>query len=125
MAVQELAAAKGEWETTAMMFALLQEQHKLQLEMLAVANQKTMDAMLERMNAIITGQGKAEDKENVQPSNTNAATGKGRKSRKKTKCPYRIKHVFHSAANCYELEANASKQWTGWKLVKDTTVAAA
>jgi hypothetical protein len=125
LAVQELAAAKGEGETTAMMFALLQEQHKLQLEMLAVANQKTMDAMLERMNPIITGQGKAEDKENAQPSNTNAATGKGRKSRKKTKCPYCMKHVFHLAANCYELEANASKQWTGWKLVKDTTVAAA
>jgi hypothetical protein len=55
------------------------------------------------MNAIIAGQGKAEDKENVQPSNTNAATGKGGKLRKKTKCPRCKKHVFHSAANCYEL----------------------
>jgi hypothetical protein len=28
--------------------------------------------------------------------------------------------VFHKAAECYELEANASKQWAGWKSVKDT-----
>ena len=125
MAVQKLAAAKGEGETTAIMFALLQEQHKLQLETLAAANQKTMDTMLEQMNAIIVGQGKVEDKENVQASNTNVATGKGGKSRKKTKCPHCKKHVFHSATDCYELEANTSKQWMGWKLVKDTTVAAA
>jgi hypothetical protein len=62
MAMQELATAKGEGETMAMMFALLQEQHKLQLGTLAVANQTTMNAMLERMNAIIAGQGKAVDK---------------------------------------------------------------
>jgi hypothetical protein len=81
-----------------------------------------MDTMLERMNAIITGQGKALDKENVRSPNTNATTGTGGKSRKKTKCQHCKKYVFHSAADCYELEANASKQWTCWKLVKDATV---
>jgi hypothetical protein len=122
LAAQEMAMAEGEGETTAMMFALLQEQHRLQMETQAAANQQMMDAMLEQMNAIIAGQGKALDKENVRPPNTNATTGTGRKLRKKTKCPLCKKYVFHSAADCYELEANASKRWTGWKLVKDAAV---
>ncbi len=46
LAAQEMATAEGEGETTAMMFALLQEQHRLQMEMLAAANQQMMDAML-------------------------------------------------------------------------------
>ncbi len=106
---QEMVTAERKGETTAMMFALLQEQHKLQMEMLAAANQQTMDAMLEQMNAIIAGQGKALDKENVRPPNTNATTGKGEKLCKKTKCPHCKKYVFHSVTNCYELEANANK----------------
>jgi hypothetical protein len=117
-----MAMAEGEGEMTVMMFACLQEQHRLQMETLAAANQQTMDAMLEQMNAIIAGQGKALDKENVRPPNTNATTGTGRKLRKKMKCPHCKKYVFHLAANCYELEANTSKQWTGWKLVKDAAV---
>ncbi len=104
-----MVTAEGEGETTAMMFALLQEQHRSQMEMLAAGNQQTMDAMLEQMNAIIAGQGKVLDKENVHPPNTNATTGTGGMSHKKTKCPHCKKNVFHSAADCYELEANASK----------------
>ncbi len=125
LAAQEMATAEGEGEMAAMMFALLQEQHRLQMETLAAANQQTMDAMLEQMNAIIAGQGKALDKKNVRPPNTNATTGTGRKSRKKTKCPHCKKYVFHLAAYCYKLEANASKRWTGWKSVKDAAVSTA
>ena len=33
--------------------------------------------------------------------------------RKKKKCPHCGKTVFHKAAECYDLEANASKLWTG------------
>jgi hypothetical protein len=55
LAAQELAAAEEEGKTTAMMFALLQEQHKAQLELMAAANKQVMDAMFERMNALITG----------------------------------------------------------------------
>ncbi len=110
LVAQEMATAEGEGETTAMMFALLQEQHRLQMETLAAANQQTMDAKLEQMNAIIAGQGKALDKENIRPPNTNATTGTGGKSHKKTKCSHCKKYVFHSAADCYKLEANASKR---------------
>ncbi len=110
LAAQEMAEAEGEDETTAMMFALLQEQHRSQMETLAAADQQMMDVMLEQMNAIIAGQGKALDKENVHPPNTNATTGAGGKLHKKTKCPHCKKYVFHSAADCYKLEANASKR---------------
>jgi hypothetical protein len=47
LATQELAVAEEEGETMAMMFVLLQEQHKSQMEAMAAANQKSMDAILE------------------------------------------------------------------------------
>ncbi len=47
LAAQELAATEEEGETTAIMFALLQEQPKSQMEVMAAANQKLMDAILE------------------------------------------------------------------------------
>jgi hypothetical protein len=67
LAAQELATAEEEGETTTMMFALLQDQHKVQLEAMAAANKQAMDAMLERMNALIAGQGKAVDKVTALP----------------------------------------------------------
>jgi hypothetical protein len=105
----------------AMMFALLQEQHRAQLNAMASANQKAMDAMFERMNAIVTGNGPGPDKENTPPEgNVNPGNDKGITKRKKKKCPHCGKTVFHKSAECYELEANASKWWTGWKSVKET-----
>ncbi len=88
LAAQEMATAEEEEEMTAMKFALLQEQHRSQMEPLAAANQQTMGAMLEQMNAIIAGQGNTLDKENVQPPNTNATAGTGGKLCKKIKCPH-------------------------------------
>ncbi len=63
------------------------------------------------------------NKETGHPPNiNNATTGTGKKACKKKKCPHCKKYVFHSAAACYELEANTSKRWTGWKSVKDAAV---
>jgi hypothetical protein len=56
-----------------MMFTLLQEQHKVHLEAMVVANKQAMDAMLERMNALIAGQGKAADKPTATVPNTTQA----------------------------------------------------
>jgi hypothetical protein len=42
LAAQEQAAATEEGEMQAMMFALLQEQHQSQLEVMAMANKATM-----------------------------------------------------------------------------------
>ncbi len=72
-----------EGEVSAMMFTLLQEQHKLQLDAMAAANQKAMDAMFEPMKAIVMGQGKAADKENAPPANGNASKSTGGTKRNK------------------------------------------
>jgi hypothetical protein len=58
LAVQEQAAATEVGKTQAMMFALLQEQHQLQIEAMAAANKVTMEAMMECMNAHVAAQGR-------------------------------------------------------------------
>ncbi len=81
------------------MFALLQEQHRTQLEAMATANQKTMDAMFERMNAIVAGNGKDQDKETTpQAGNVNRGNSNGGTKQNKKKCPHCGKHVFHKPA---------------------------
>ncbi len=125
LATQDQAAAAEEGETTAMMFALLQEQHKHQMEAMVASSQKAMDAMMERMNALLASQGKAADKENTPPVKDNAHRGtRGTKWNKK-KCTHCRKHVFYKSGDCYKLEANASKHRTGWKSVKDNSGALA
>ena len=88
LVAQETAAAEGGGEASAMMFALLQEQHRAQLDAMASANQKAMDAMFKRMNAIVAGNANSgpPDKENippggnVNPGNTPAARNEPRKN---------------------------------------------
>ena len=123
LAAQETVAAEEEGETSAMMYALLQEQHRAQLNTMATANQKAMDVVFERMNTIVAGNRRGEpmDKENIPPvGNVNPGNDNGGTKQTKKKCPHCGKHVFHKPADCYELEANASKRWTGWKSVKET-----
>ena len=106
-----------------MVFALLQKQHRAQLDAMATANQKAMDAMFEQMNTIVAGNAKGgpPDKENIPPAgNVNPGNNNSGTKRTKKKCSHCGKHVFHKPADCYELEANASKCWTGWKSVKET-----
>ncbi len=64
LAAQEQASVEEEGETQTMMFALLQDQHKLQLEAMAMANKAMMDAMMEHMNAILGGGGDRTSKQN-------------------------------------------------------------
>jgi hypothetical protein len=101
LAVQETAAAEEEGEASAMMFALLQEQHRAQLDAMASANQKAMDMMFERMNAIVGGKGTGPDKENTPPGgnvNPDSDNDTGTTKRKKKKCPHCGKTVLHKAA---------------------------
>ncbi len=126
LVAQEQASAEEEGETQAMMFALLQDQHKLQLEAMAAANKVVMEAMMERMNAMLGGDGgkrSKRDKENTPPS-TNANKGNDNKAqkakRKKRLCPHCNMLVYHKPDKCYELEANKDRRWIGWKSVKET-----
>jgi hypothetical protein len=110
-----------------MMFAFLQDQHKLQLEVMATANKATTDVMMEPMNAILGGGGgrrSKRDKDNTPPS-TNANKGddnEAKKVKRKTKrCPHCNLFVFHKPDRCYTLDANKEKWWVGWKLIKEAS----
>ncbi len=116
LAAQELAAAEEEDKTTTMMFALLQDQHKAQLKVMAAANKQTMDAMLEHMNALIAGQGKALDKATAMIPNSNTGQASNTKNCKKKVCANCRKLIFHKPQTCYELESNTSKCYPGWML---------
>ncbi len=118
-------ASKEEGKVSAMMFALLQEQHKMQLKVMGMANQKAMEAMFERINTIVGAQCKAVDKENTPPATSNTGKSTGGTKRNRKKCTNCGKYVFHKPSDCYELKANTSKRWTGWKSVKDAGVALA
>jgi hypothetical protein len=68
------------------MFALLQEQKKHQIEAVASSSQKAMDAMMERMNTLVAGHGKAANKENTPPVKDNMHSGTRGTKRNKMKC---------------------------------------
>jgi hypothetical protein len=137
LAAQEQAAATEEGEMQVMMFALLQEQHQLQLEAMAMANKATMEVMMEQMNALIAAQGGRKspaDKENTPPLKNGGQKNKqdikprgprGSRPRDNARgmapCPHCKALVYHKADKCYELESNKDKRWMGWKLIKETT----
>ncbi len=118
LAAQELAAAEKEGKTTSMMFALLQEQHNSQLKAMASANKQAMDMMLEHMNALIAGQGKAADKPTASVPTSNTGQAPNAANRKNKVCTNCRKLIFHKPQACYELEFNASKHYPGWILSK-------
>jgi hypothetical protein len=106
-----------------MMFALLQEQHKTQMDAMVAANQKAMEALFDRMNAILGTQVRPVDKENKLPASGNTDNSNGGIKGNRKKCVNCRKLVFHKPTACYKLDANASKSWAGWKSVKDTVEA--
>ena len=71
---QETATAKEEGESQAMLFTMLQEQHDKQITAMTATNKANMDAMMERMNALVTGKGNDRCKVPSQQS----ATGQGK-----------------------------------------------
>jgi hypothetical protein len=118
LAAQELAATEVEGKTSVTMFALLQDQHKAQLEAIAAANKQAMDAMLERMNALIAGQGKGADKVTATIPKSNTDHASNTTNCKKKVCANCRRLVLHKPQTCYELESNASKRYPGWKSSK-------
>ena len=112
-----------------MHFAMLQEQHDKQIAAMAATNKANMEAMMEKMNALVAGRDRRipaqqPDKENLPPPGTNTGhpvnpdTKKPRK--KKALCPQCKTFVLHKPDNCPELEANKHKRWPGWKSVHAT-----
>jgi hypothetical protein len=85
---------------------------------MAAANKQAMDAMLEHMNTLIAGQGKAADKPMSTVPNSNTGQAPDTANRKKKVCTNCGKLVFHKPQTCYELVSNASKHYPGWKSSK-------
>jgi len=112
-----------------MMFALLQEQHQAQLEAMAAANKAAMEAMMERMNALVTAQGGRKHDPTADKGNERPKTNRGKEDdnkkgptrRKKALCPHCKALVYHKPEKCLELKANKDKRWPGWKSTKATT----
>ncbi len=113
LAAKELAEAEEESKITAIIFALLQDQHKM---VMVAANKQAMDAILECMNMLVASQGKAADKVTAKIPNSNTGQASNTTNRKKKVCTNCGKLVFHKLQTCYELEANTSKHYPGWKL---------
>ncbi len=112
LAAQGKEAAEAEGETQAMLFAMLQEQHDKQIASMEATNKANMDAMMERMNALMAA---GYNKENVFPPGTTPTSGGPKRPRAKHHCPNCEKMVIHKATDCYELEANKDKRFDGWK----------
>ncbi len=126
---QEKAAAKEEGELQAMLFAMLHKQYDNQIMVMTATHKANMDALMERMNAILAGGGEKQtaqhDKETTPPrwnrcplAGTGMGTDQAKKPRKqKALCPHCKTFVLHKPDNCTELEANKDKQRPGWKSV--------
>ncbi len=118
---QGTAAAEEEGESQAMLFAMLQEQHDKQIAAMTAMNKANMDAMMERMNAIMAGGGEKQtaqqDKENTPPGGNRrppAGMGTGTDQTKKPQkqnalCPHCKTFVLHKPDNFPKLKANKDK----------------
>ncbi len=104
------------------MFAMLQEQHDKQITAMTATNKANMDAMMERMNAIMAGGGEKQraqhDKENTPPGrNRHPLAGMGtgtdqtkKPQKQKALCPHCKTFVLHKPDKCPKLEANKDKR---------------
>jgi hypothetical protein len=120
---QETQTAEEEGESQALLFSMMQEQHDKQIAAIMAANKSSMDAMMEKMNALAAGKGfgkgnQQNNKENIKP--TDDSKDKKPRLQNKHTCPHCKLQVLHKAKNCPELEENAARRWTGWTSVKDT-----
>ena len=124
---QETAAAEDEGKLQAMLFAMLQEQYDRQIAAMTAKNKANMDAMMERMNALVAGGGgrcpTQQDKVstptvgNSLPTSTGSGTTQPMKPKgRNCICPDCKMFVLDKPKNCVELEANKDKCWPGWKL---------
>jgi hypothetical protein len=101
---QETAAAKEEGESQAMLFSLLQEQHDKQIAAMTAPNKANMDAMMEKMNALVSGASdrrtNQQDKENTPPGEENRRPpmeleGTKKPRKQKALCPRCKTFVLH------------------------------
>ncbi len=116
---QEAAAAEEEGETQAMLFAILQDQHTKQIAQMEATNKANMEAMMEKMNALVTANATRQpDKVNIPPGGNIKPPGGGgdpakKPRRKKALCPNCKCFGMHKPELCYELEASKANRYPG------------
>jgi hypothetical protein len=113
LAAQEKEAAEAEGETQTMLFAMLQEQHDKQIASMEATNKANMEAMMERMNALVAA---GYNKENVVPGGTTQTGGGPKRPRaKKHHCPHCKKMRSQQGQMVRRLEVgdNADVKGTG------------
>ncbi len=83
-------------------------------------NKTNMDAMMERINALVRHAHQS-DKVNTPPgSNVIPFSGGARAKKprqKKALCPNCKCFVMHKPASCFELKANKASRYPGWKSI--------
>jgi hypothetical protein len=99
--------------------------HAKQIAQMEATNKTNMDAMMERMNALVVARDARHahqpDKVNTPPGSNVIPLGGGAQAkkprRKKALCPNCKCFVMHKPANCFELEANKASRYPGWKSI--------
>jgi hypothetical protein len=125
LAQKTAAVAEEEGKTQALLFAMLQDQHAKQIPQMEATNKTNMDAMMERMNALLAARDARHahqpDKVNTPPGSNVIPLGGGAQAkkprRKKALCPNCKCFVMHKPANCFKLEANKALRYPGWKSI--------
>ncbi len=108
-----------------MLFAMLQDQHTKQITQMEATNKANMEAMMEKMNALVasntTRRTHRPDKENTPPGGNVKPPSGGdqvkKPRKKKTLCHNCKCFVLHKPELCCELEANKATRYPGWKSV--------
>jgi hypothetical protein len=112
-------------QNTAILFAMLQNQHAKQIMQMEATNKTNMNPMMEQINALVAA-GRAQqahhpDKENTPPGRNVIPLGGGDRAKKprwkKALCPNCKCFVMHKPASCYELKANKASHYLGWKSI--------
>jgi len=105
--VQEAAAAEEEGEMQAMLFAMLQDQHTKQITQMEAMNKANMEAMMEKMNALVSANATRQpDKDippggNVKPPDGGGGNPAKKPRKKKALCPNCKCFAMHKPKLCY------------------------
>jgi hypothetical protein len=107
---------------------MLQKQHNKQMATMVASNKANMEAMMEKMNALVAADGgrrtTERDKENTPLAGppTTAGGGGGGGDVKKPRCKKALclnckSFVYHAPDKCFELDKNKDTCYPDWKSI--------
>jgi hypothetical protein len=104
---------------------MLQDQHTKQIAQMEATNKTNMDAIMERMSALVAARDARHahqpEKVNTPPGSNITPLGGGARAKKprqkKALCPNCKYFVMHKPANCFERKAIKALHYPGWKSI--------